>query len=50
MVSISTEHDDYEYLIKPRQRYECGLFEQLFHFKCHCKDYDENKIIAVTNI
>ena len=47
-VFISTDHNDYQYLIKPREKYKCYIFEQLFDFKKQCSDYDENKIIGVT--
>ena len=38
----------YQYLIKPREKYKCYIFEQLFDFKKQCSNYDENKIIGVT--
>ena len=34
-------------IIKPAKKYRCHEFEHIFGFKPDCKDYDENKVIAL---
>ena len=40
-------HKFYSIIIKPRERYECRVFEDLFDFESHCEDYSETKIIGI---
>jgi hypothetical protein len=35
-------------LMRPREKYLCANFEVLFQFASKCTDYDENKMIGVT--
>ena len=48
-VYISDNHKDYPLILRPRERYECRIFEDVFGFNSHCRDYDENRIISIRN-
>ena len=34
-------------IIRPREKYKDGLFEEIFDFKSLCSNYNENKIISI---
>ena len=45
-IYISKDHEDYDIIIRPREKYMCANFESLFFFSQQCKDYDKNRIIG----
>ena len=39
--------DEYTLLLKPKKKYKCMVFEELFGFGYECSGFDINKIIKI---
>lgn len=46
-IYISENHKDYSLIIRPRKKYECSLFEQVFEFCRKCTNYTEDRIVGL---
>ena len=46
-IYISETHKDYKLIIRPRKKYQCNLFEQVFEFYSKCSNYTEDRIIGL---
>ena len=42
-------HNGVKIWLKPREKVECAVFEEIFGFSSKCQDYDENKIVCIKN-
>lgn len=40
-------HEHYRLIIRPRKKYTCNLFEQVFEFGSKSENYSEDRIIGV---
>ena len=43
----SEEHPDYDIILKPSRIYFNRRFEDIFDFDYSCRDYNENKVVAI---
>ena len=47
-INISKDNNLNLVIIRPREKYMDGLFEEIFNFKGLCSNYDEKKIISIS--
>ena len=47
-IYISKNNNLNSVIIRPREKYKDGLFEELFDFESLCSNYDEKKIISIS--
>lgn len=45
-IYFSRDESEEKIFLRPKIAYHCGLFEEVFDFKCNCADYDENRIVS----
>tara|TARA_X000001036_G_C20028177_1_gene541636 strand:+ start:120 stop:416 length:297 start_codon:yes stop_codon:yes gene_type:complete len=48
-IYISDNHnrEHYRLIIRPRKKYACHLFQQVFNFSGKCVDYTEDRIVGL---
>ena len=47
-IEISYDHPEFYVIIKPVKPYYCCNFEEVFEFGDNCKEYTDNRIVALT--